>query len=418
MYLGYVVAPSIPFKAITPLSSYSNDTWKAATWYELTDKDDTTNKKIKYDENGDPNKYFQNNGVSTTYEKVSEYAFIGDPYELRVILRSETSGATPSFLGATGTLDTETPLTAASTDATAGYKWEIPYDATEGSFLLQLYKGAGNWYWNTEGTNQNVAYSTANSTRLKVLELPKYTYNYNIVDKSGRIAVKASIEQPIFSPLLTSVSSTSSSLPPIIVSPYLVGETLTFYDEYTNRNGDGVTNRRDFHEPSEQTPITETPAVNNQNIYVTYTTAHLDDKPINLSEDQEFNVRLNGEYIWYDATDNSIKTNAAPTQENLESKVYLWKLRNKDPYNMLIDNLGAREDLPTPETHVAGQTENPDVYDDNGTRTNPERQKGAWVKLEAGDLADAMGLEFTTVRANAQPFIAKSSLHILVFQVV
>ena len=412
VYLGYEV--SVPFKTITPLSSYTDDTWKAATWYELTDKDETTDRKIKYDKDGDPNKYFKNNGVSTTYDKESEFAFIGDPYELRVILRSETSDDAPTYVGATGDTPASGTSFTASTSVSAGYNWEIPYDdVADGCFLLRKFDGEGHWYWDVAENDQDIAYSTENSTRMKVLELPKYTYTYNIVDKSGRIAVTASAEQTIFSPLLSAVSPTlESSLPSVIISPYLVGETLTFYDTYTDRNTDGITNRRDFHDSSEQTPITETPAVNNQNIYVTYTTTHLNDKPINLSEDQEFNVRLNGEYLWYDTSDNSIKTSQSPTQENLESKAYRWKLRNRDPYNMLIDNMGARTDM-----SVEDQTETPDVYEDDGTKTNPERQKGAWVKLN-GDVGNDVALIFTTVRTEAQRFIAKSSTRGGVYEVM
>ena len=107
----------------------------------------------------------------------------------------------------------------------------------------------------TQGTGSSsfagneVTYSTTNSTRVKVLELPKRTYTYNIVDKSGRIAVKASAEQTIFSKL------SLESIPSIIVSPFLQGETVTFYSSYTNRNEDDVVNRLDFHNPSEQTAI-------------------------------------------------------------------------------------------------------------------------------------------------------------------
>ena len=514
VYLGYAVEGS-PFKAITPLSSYSDDTWKAATWYELTDKDETENKKIKW--NGTPTNNFQNNGVSTTYDKESEYAFIGDPYELQVIHRSQTSGSIPYYLGSKmgvsrtanilygtnyeyyepagaqtmtfhvsgfafdsgnkynvtiggtdagqvtavtpasvtdlsstsadvivtvnasggiartftvtitetesdGTTTVGTPTVITVHQSKAGYSWDIPDDDTDGSFLLRKLKDTGHWYWNVEGTDQNVTYSTASSTRVKVKELPKYTYIYHIVDKSGRIAVKASIEQPIFLPLSETVSSTlESTLPPIIVSPYLVGETLKYYDDaYVDGTGRG----------NLSSEITETPIVNNQDIYVTYTTTRLNDKPINLSEDQEFNVRLNGEFLWYDATDNSIKTNPSPSNDNLESKVYRWKLRNRDPYNMLIDNVGARED---PDFNVANQTEPVIIYNDNGVSVDdegressnpsyvqPTRQIGAWVKL-AADLGNNVALMFTTTRTGvggAQPFIPKSALQRGIYEVM
>ena len=381
IYLGYELAGSLPFKAITPVASYSVDTWKTATWYELTDEDETTNKKIRY--NGTN---FQNNGVTTTYEKASEYAFIGDPYELQVILRSATSGATPSYVGATGSPTTGTAFTP-NTTATAGYKWEIPTDATDNSFLLKLYKGAGNWYWDTEATDQNVTFSTTSSTRVRVLELPMKTFTYKIVDRSGRIAVTASASQPIFSSL------SLASIPSIIVSPFILDETITFYSSYS---GGGRGNLSGV--------ITDTPDTD-ASIYVKYTTTNLNSKPFKLSEDQEIFVRLNGQYIYYD--DGTLKS----TETSTDNDNYKWKLRNRDPYAMLIDNLGARTALGA--TGVESVTL---PTDDDGTTASEERQKGAWVDVES--IEDAGALSFTIIRADAQRFIAKSSTRAGVYEVM
>jgi len=501
VYLGYEVLPSIPFKAVA-----SADT----TWYELTDaaSSQVNGKKLKWD--GSSN--YKNNGADGDYAKTSEFAFIGDPYELRVISRSKTWDAgtsNVSYLGAAGANPaTETPFTA-STTATAGYLWEIPDDDTYGSFLLRKMKGEGHWYWATDhlsgdysyttashtinvpnsnaqnltlnitnltyaegnyikvtaggtdasqvtgttptlttgtehvssdgkatvtatisargasdktftltiqeynssnatvGTatvitiNQNastayagnaVQYNTSSSTRIKVMELPKRTFTYKIVNLEGNVAAKASVSQPIFSPL------SLASIPSIIVSPFLVGETLTFYDSYTDNNSDSKTTRFDFHNPSEQTPISETPNVNHD-IFVTYTTAHLQEKPIMLSEDQEFFVKLNGQYIYYDTTTKGIKSSS--TSE--DTKAYKWLLRSRDPYGMLIDNLGARDD-----NSVSGR-ENVTLYYDNGAENNTTRDKGAWVQVADGTWGNDKALEFTTTRASASRFIAKSS---------
>ena len=478
VYVDYVVQ-NTPFTAITPKSSYTAAELNAASWYELTDDGSTeeSGKKLQvYQE--DVNYKFKNNGASGTYNKTSEYAFIGDPYELRVILRStKTNTASPlgpHYVGA-ATASDGTAFTVGASDDGAGYKWEIPDDATAGSFRLRVFSnnnsGAGYWSWdtgneskdvnydgttvegltltnnpqtitlkvtgltyapenyliveettvpssgqvgtitigditsdgkatitvaiaaNTSGasksftltitekdkdgstvgtatavnitqgttayTGGNVQYNTT-ATRVKVLNLPTLTYTYKIVDKSGRVAVKASINQTIFMPLSTTVSQTlESCLPPNIVSPYLVGETLTFYDTY---NGSG--------RAALASEITETPNTDHD-IFVTYTTSALASKPINLSEDQEFNVMLNGQYIYYDASDNSIKSTI---DLDKNSKNFFWKLRNRDPYHLLIDNMGARIDL-----GVNDKPEHPDIYDDSGTKTNPERQMGAWV---------------------------------------
>lgn len=511
VYIGYNLTADIPFKGITPAASYNASTWANATWYELTDEGSTQvdGLKLKYDGTN----YFKNDGADGVYDKTTEFAFIGDPYELRVVYRNTTSGNTPYYVGATGTPPTTGTALTASTTATEGYLWELPNDATAGSFLLKKYKGKGNWYWDaghpdpvaidysnktptydvatanaqvvtfnvsnlgyTEGdyilvtaggtnadqvtvssekfyvqsggtasftaaikgwggsdktftlsiqkynssnaaqgtasvvtVNQNnsaivantVEYSTANSTRVKVLDLPKHDFTYNIVDKSGRIAVKATVSQTIYSPL------SLASIPGIIVSPFLYGETVTFYSTYS---GGGRGNLS-----SEITELTAGNAASSTNVYVKYTTGALNAKPIKLSEDEEFNVKLNGHYIYYDKEANVIKTNDSPTEGELSSSEYLWKLRNRDPYAMLIDNMGAREDL-----SVSG-TEPVTVYDDSGTGSSGSRQVGAWVWLNNVALpatSEGTALAFTPNRAYAQQFVAKSSLQDGVYEVM
>ena len=522
VYVDYSV-DALPFKAITPKSTYTADDFTGASWYELTDDGSTeaNGKKLQVYQDGGYYK-FKNNGASGTYEKTSEYAFIGDPYELQVISRSQTSGATPSYVGA-ATTSAGTAFTA-NTSASAGYVWEMPQDATAGSFKLRVFStnnsGTGYWSWDTGnasvavtyGTNktvegkltsnaQNITLNVSNlettygnhliveatsgtttqvgtitvgdilsngtatitvaiaansstdktftltitekneggstvgtattvtitqgttpyaggtvqynttATRVKVLPLPTRTYTYKIVDKSGRIAAEASIDQIIYMPLSPSVSQTlESSLPAIIVSPFLVGETLTFYNSYTERNGDSKRSRLDFHNPSEQEVITETPNTDHD-IFVTYTTEHLNEKSFKLSEDQEFKVVLNGQYIYFDGNDNTIKSTGDAT---INTRAFYWKLRNRDPYAMLIDNMGAREDE---DFNVAGQTESVTVYNDDGSYTTELRQIGAWVKLDAA-LGNEVALAFDTDRTHAQQFIAKSSIQRGIYEVM
>ena len=516
VYVDYSVDASIPFKAITPKSTYTADDFTGASWYELTDDGSTeaNGKKLQVYQDG-VNYKFKNNGASGTYEKTSEYAFIGDPYELRVISRSQTSGGTPSYVGAAST-SAGTDFSASET-ASAGYVWEMPHDATAGSFKLRVFStncsGTGFWSWNAANTSVAVTYGTdktvdtpltknaqnitlnisglntaygnsltvvadgtdsgqvgtitignidnsghatitvaiaansavsddktfkltitqsatggsatdvnltqgtsaytggnvqygATATRVKILTLPTRTYTYKIVDKSGRIAVKASIDQTIFSPL------TLASIPSIIVSPFLQGETVTFYeDSYTDNSGrENLTHT-----------ITETPN-ENHDIFVTYTTSSLDSKPIKLNEEQEFNVMLNGQYIYYNSSTSSIKSTETLDKKN---KNFFWKLRNRDPYAMLIDNVGARTS--SDKEHVTVYNDNGESVKDDGTPatespedTRPEREKGAWVKL-AASLGNDVALTFTTTRTGAdgaQQFIAKAGLQGGIYEVM
>lgn len=495
VYVGYDVADDAP-KFLSPSDSYTT-----ATWYELTDDGSTQEYGRKIKNNSGT---YKNNGANGEFVKESEFAFVGDPYELKVLYRKGTEDAKANSYVTLSTHDS----------------WDMPYDATAGSFLLREYKGTGHWYWDaghetaavtygadptpsvgkdaqtitfslsglngskyykittggtgasqivsvspragyvykeeattatitislaantsvsdktitvtvqeyndnegktpsespanpsvitiTQGTTSssftpsNVEYSTTNSTRVKVLDLPKLTYTYNIVDKSGRIAVKASIDQTIFSPL------SLASIPSIIVSPFLLGETVTFYDTYTD--GAGRATLVGYE-------VTETPP-EEHDIYVTYTTAGLVTKPIMLNQDQEFNVVLNGQYLWYDSSDGSIKTNSTPSTGDLKLSKYLWKLRNRDPYAMLIDNLGAREHL------IVTSDESVTMYNDAGTPGTETRQKGAWVTLAS--IANEGVLSFTKRRSAesegeglyAQRFVAKASTNTGVYEVM
>ena len=507
VYVGYDVSTSASApKFLSPSASYTT-----ATWYELTDEGSVqeSGRKIKWDAT---NEVYKNNGANGEYEKESEFALVGDPYELKVLYRKGTEDAEENRYVTLSTF----------------YTWDIPDDETDGSFLLRKYNATGYWSWDagqasvavtygsdestsvdkdahtvtinltglnggkyykitTDGTGASqivsvtpevdnvtketgttltvvvslaantsndaqemtvtiqeyndaegntpsespanpsvititqttasssfagntVTYSTTNFTRVKVLDLPTRTYTYNIVDKSGRIAVKASTKQTIFSAL------SLASVPSIIVSPLIMDETVTFYDTYTDGSGRATLAG---HE------ITETPDAAAQ-IYVKYTTTNLKDKPVNISENQEFNVVLNGRYLWFDSSDNSVKTTEAPASAELKSNKYLWKLRNLDPYAMLVDNLGARED---PDYNVANQTEQVTVYNDDGVSvkddgtpatldpdTRPERQKGAWVDLAS--IVNEGVISFTTVRADAQQFVAKASLQTGVYEVM
>lgn len=468
VYIGYEVTSDIPFKAITPAATYSASTWTGATWYELTDEGSTKDDdlRLKYDDTN-----FKNNGAKDENVKTSEFAFIGDPYELRVVLRSATSGASPSYVGATGTPPTTGTLLTASTTASEGYKWELPADATAGSFLLRKYKGTGNWYWNaghpspvaisystkthtynvatanaqtvtfnvsnlgytegdyilvtkggtddgqvtvtsekihvqTDGTasftaaiasrgnsnkqftlsiqkynssdvaqnspsvvtvNQNnstviantVEYSTSNSTRVKVLTLPEVNVTYNIVDTYGDIAIKATLKQTVFSPLLGYVS-----IPDSIRSPFIYGEDITFWSTYS-----AGTCSNEIHETSN---------TDGYNVYVKYTLAHLAEKNIKLDSSQRFKVKLNKEYIYYDTTIKS-------TPEIVANDYYSWTLEGGDPYAMKIANVG---------------------------------NSGKYVKVDGGTWGNGKALTFVEGKANGSRFIAMSSLYTGIYEVM
>ena len=421
IYVKYEVSGA-PFTAISPSASYTT-----ATWYELTDagSDQSDGKKIKWNTT-----VFKNNGANGEYVKESEFAFIGDPYELRIINRDLTVNATPSatnyYVGCADP-STNTSLDVSSTDG-AHYKWEIPYDDTDGSFTLREF-GSTNAYWNwTTSTSENtIQYSTTASTRIKVMELPTFTYTYNIVDLAGNIAIKAEVEQTIFTPI-----SGYASIPETIRSPFLADETITYYGSYTDRNGDGKRDRRDWHysysagtyTPSEQPTLTETPGTGDADIFVSYTTTHLTEKTIKLLYTEEFNVKLNGEYIYWnsesgDDQNKILSSNLAANADELATSAYLWHLRGRDPYAMRIDNKGySEQQFCNPISTTTSNFYNPNG---NGALTSgsPETiANGMFVRVKDGIWGNDKALEFVNTRDNASRFIAMMGAYAGVYEVL
>ena len=353
VYIGYEVSANIPFKAITPAASYTDDTWKAATWYAMTDRD-SSGKKIKWNST-----VFQNNGGESENVKESEFAFIGDPYELRVVYRNETSGATVTYVGST-LRTTETDLTKNTSDTGAGYKWEISYDeeTKNNAFQLREYKGTAYWYWNTGG-GSNIQYSTTNTDRrIRVLPLPEKSCNFNIVDRNGTIAIKATANRTVFSPLLG-----YASIPEEIRSPFIYGEDISFYSDAACTIS-----------------ITETSNVDNYDIYVKYTLNHLAEKGIQLNSTQRFKVKLNKEYIYYNSSSSKILS-----AETTGGDEYSWSLEGGDPYAMKIANVG---------------------------------NSGKYVKVDGGTWDDNKALTFVDGKANGSRFIAMSSLYPGIYEVL
>ena len=529
IYVKYEVTGA-PFTTISPSAGYTT-----ATWYELTDAGSTqaSGKKLKWDSE---NTVFKNNGANAAYDKLSEFAFVGDPYELRVLYRDATetakakryvsgttnlgvsasdysTGSTDLTYGTSYTYNTEnlasgkktitfkisgltgdkkikvmkggtdgeaqvdssTPTLNTVTDeksttetitvtlnANAGvaktmtitiqeydtdgettigtstvvtinqaaeaWSWDIPDDNTDGSFELRQFGTDSKstterfWQWTTGSAGNNITITTT-STRVKVMELPKFTYTYNVVDLAGNIAIKAAVVQPIFTPI-----SGYASIPSSVRSPFLADETITYYDSYTDRNLDGKINRLDWHNddsgPSEQTAITETPATEDADIYVSYTTTHLTEKTIKLLYTEEFNVKLNGEYIYWNSESGSdqnkiLSKNLAANAGELATSAYLWHLRGRDPYSMRIDNKGYSENqFGNPITTTTGN-----FYDPNGsgalTSGSPETiANGMFVRVEDGTWEDNKALGFVNNRDNGSRFIAMMGGYTGVYEVL
>jgi len=405
IYVEYEVSGA-PFTAIPAADKTTG--YGTATWYEMTDKD-SSKKKIRWDSSSN---LFKNNGANDPnpeHEKESEFAFIGDPYELRIINRYLTENhpdvpegsAGNRYVGST-TKETETALTYNVSDAGAGYKWEIPYDETLGSFTLREF-GSTNAYWNWDTSVGNtIQYTTTDNspTRIKVMEIGKVNYTFKVVDLAGNIAIQASESLTPFTTL-----TGYANIPASIRSPFLADEDVKFYSAYSG-SGRGNLN------PSDE--ITELPGTA-CDIYVAYTTKNLSSKNIKLIYSQQFNVKLNGEYIYWNSSDNKILSKASPTDAELESGAYLWHLRGRDPYSMRIDNVGysATLDSPLPQISVT-------IYNTSGdgTSTTETVNKGQFVRVDGDTWGIDEALTWTSDRDQASRFIAMMSNNVGVYEVL
>lgn len=164
-------------------------------------------------------------------------------------------------------------------------------------------------------TIKAVAVKTINTvevtSKVATASLPAYTYN--IVDTEGHIAIKYTVNQLAETPL---------TIPEAIRSPYIEGETITFYSTFTEGSRDNLS-----------VAITETPP-GGGDIYVSYTTDHLGNKPLHLAGARPFQIQINGQYVY----ERNGQLRHKETAE--DANTYMWKVAGNDPYRVYIQNLG------------------------------------------------------------------------------
>ena len=261
----------------------------------------------------------------------AQFAFIGDPFELKIISRAASEGATESagvspaashnrYVGCATDASDGTTLTV-QTGSNDISTWQIEPGniASPDYFVLRQFNTEGKYIgWDSEVANKPMTYSTK-STTIRVVKLEKKNYVYHIVRSDGSIAVKATASQDIGVPL------TLNNIPEIIRSPFM-GSSISYY--WTKANATASTDAK-THGSYE--------LESENDIYVRYST------PITSYIDGDnYNVRLNGMYIYYDSSSGTIKSSATIEDKDGDSdtKEYLWTLSGSDPYAMTVQNVG------------------------------------------------------------------------------
>lgn len=331
LWFDYTVTESFPFETLPKDGNY-----KDARWYTMRMNGKAEQKNIAYNSSnslitGNTSIGSESNlhtGETCGNTANAMVAFIGDPYELKIISRAASEAATTEAGGPAvashnryiGCATSPIPAnnTVLSTNMTGSSDistWEIVYENTDmGNFVLRefgTYDDPKYIGWNKGGTNNPVVYSSdepTNNNRIRVVELEKVIYTYYIVNLDGDIAVKASASHDIGKAL-----SSWEDIPEVIRSPFLKDGTVTFYD-----SGDNA--------------ITNAPYEGDFKIFVRYS--------VSVSG-QTYNVRLNNDYIFTEG--EIIKSKPLLGGGDATTFAYQWVLNYSDPYHMTIYNKGTNK---------------------------------------------------------------------------
>lgn len=352
VYIPYTF-DAVATKAATGLEFSTED---APKWFSLTIRQSNV-KLLTYDaeknvinsknnlaneeSTPDPNRVLQE----------SQFAFIGDPYSFRIICKAADGKYayvdTENLSGYSNTLNNirfgENPEETYSTWAMIpGTKIS---DSTGDRFMIfrrDGYAAGHRAFWDAYyGSNQIDTYAQPSynaeqhvDQNMRAKETPKYNYCYNIVDNSGRIAIKYTIKQ--YATTRLDGKFGHEAIPDAIYSPYLEGEELTFYSTFTTEND--LT--------SLAGKIVQTPN-SSANIFVRYKQDLMSTRTYPLNGKKSYFMQLGSEYVICDGgvTTQSVR----PTFEDPDTKKWVLESNNPnnnagtiipDPYDVSIRNLG------------------------------------------------------------------------------
>lgn len=265
------------------------------------------------------------NGLSnTTYSHDYQYAFFGDPYELRLVNREGGEG---NFLGVSATPSTGESIIPRTDGNTV---WElVPDGLGADEFQLRAFGTAHTTPFYAANLGGSAKYASSSPMTMAVEAMPTHTYTYHIIDNAGREAIRGEETQDIGTPIIF------DNLPSKIASPYLSDETITGYLSATP-SGNTSYGRIVYN----LTGLTEETPSSDAHIYIRYTTNHLYDKPLNLDGSGSYNIRQVKTSSFAYATDAStFSYKEEPTVDEKRSKSYVWVLEGNDPYAMLTKNI-------------------------------------------------------------------------------
>ena len=334
IYLKYTVSESMPFKTLAADGDY-----KDAQWYTMR-MDGVANPKYVAYNDGSSNVVVTNGSGaakgSNTPSQIHQgensaeamVAFMGDPYELKILNRAACEG-TPAgnkFIGCPADSPVETNLTTnnATSDITT---WEIVYESVgeTGMLLRQFGTAATPKYIGLgDATNDKPVTYSATQSRIRVVELDKKKYAFHIMRDDESIAVMATSSEEVGRAL----KGDYTDIPEIIRSPYLSSATVNFYATPEDAEADNDPLKRISNLPYNPDGLKEGVYAN---IYVRYS---FTSAPASAT----YNVRVNSDYIYIDGEAISSKTSI--TDDERGYGAYQWTFNFSDPYALTIHNAG------------------------------------------------------------------------------
>ena len=402
VYIKYTVG-SLPYTISTD--------WETAKWYRI--QETTSSKFVHLSETA------QVPGDAGTYTLDYQYALFGDPYELKVANRSSGVGL---YLGVPSGSTDRTPILPVADGNTN--VWEI-LPATGGEtneqFRLRAFNTAASPHY-CGFQDEKASYTDAGAITMTLYELPKKTYDFYIVDRTGRIAIhqtKADVE--IYTPI------TVDNLPQAIVSPYILDETISGYVKKNDRARNAADGRKTWTltNPVELLPESgldfsdnTTEVTDNIPIYISYTVDRLLAKPLRLDGRRSANViQTSSSKYLYAASESTTGANGAATTEEKRSTAYIWSLENSDPYAVQLKNIGEGKMFkftPPSSTSLAAATD-PNTFFVLLKGSVPSDNKQVKFALaNGGDSADGDELKFESNLPDATYYIIDKNNKIVI----
>lgn len=273
-----------------------------------------------------------------------QYAFIGDPYSFRIICKDQDGKyAFVDKENASGYNNIKNNVRFDKAPADTYSRWALIPGTVDGTFQIfrrDAFADVYREFWEADNGARQITMKAQTSGATDVVVkrdltatvTPHYSYTYNIVDNSGHIAIKYTVSQ--YASTRLDDAHGHKAIPEEIYSPYLEGETLTFYTNFTTEGAIGTLSGK----------TNTTPATAGGNIFVRYTTDLLSTRALPLNG-KSHSVMVGTKYAIYNSSfgvEEGPLPNALSDAENF--KKFVWYTDNEDPYNVAIKSTNKEGD--------------------------------------------------------------------------